>query len=131
MALLFRDARIFFAGYEPTTQFNQVALEFEAEALDETAFGDSTRKMRGGLKTARMSGGGYFAAGSNQVDPVFFESIDLSDAVVMVAADDITEGATSSGFVYGFKSNLMSYAPMSQSVGELQGFTIMAEGRGI
>lgn len=131
MAIPFLNAKLFFAGYQPTTQFNALTLEYEAEALDETAFGDTTRKMRGGLKTARLSGGGYYKAATGQVDPVFFDSIDLTDAVVMVAPETIAEGSTSSGYVFGFKSDLLSYSPVGQSVGELQEFTITAEGRGI
>ena len=131
MALIFRDAEIFFAGYDLTAQHNQVSLEYEAEALDETAFGDSTRKMRGGLKTARVTGGGYFKAATGNVDPVLFDSIDLTDAVFMLAPEAMTEGSTSTGFVYGMKSDLLNYSPMGQSVGEIQQFTFSALCRGV
>lgn len=131
MAIVFKDAKVFFGGYEMTSQHNQVAMDYAAEALDETAFGDSTRKMRGGLKTARLTGGGYFKAATGNVDPVYFDSIDLTDAVVMVAPDTIAEGATSTGTIFGFKSVLLSYSPFNQRVGEIQAFSINAEGRGV
>lgn len=131
MGIPFINAKVFFGGYEMTSQHNQVALEYEAEALDETAFGDTTRKMRGGLKVARADGGGYFRAGTGQVDQVFFDSLDLNDAVVMVAPETIAEGSTSTGFMYGFKSVLLQYEPLNGRVGEILPFTWRAEGRGV
>lgn len=126
-----KDAKIFFGGYEPTAQHNQVELEWWSESLDETALGDGSRKMRGGLKVTRMTAAGFNEFGNDKVDKIYFESVSLSDAVVMVAPEEITEGSTSSGFVFGFKSLLASYSPLQNQVGELQGFSVTAEGRGV
>ena len=131
MSIVFKDAKIFFGGYEPTTQHNQISLEYEVEALDETTFGATSRSMKGGLKRARVQGGGFLKAATGNIDPIYFDSIDLADAVFMLAPEEISEGSTSTGFVYGFKADLLSFTPVTGRVGELQGFTIAAEGRGI
>ena len=131
MTIPFTNAKILTGGYDFSGQHNQISLEYEAEALDETAFGDTTRKMRGGLKTARVSGGGYFQAGTNKVDPILFEQVDLTEVVIMIAPETIAEGSTSTGYLYGMKADLMSYSPMGQGVGEIQAFTYEALCRGV
>jgi len=131
MALLFKNAKIFAAGYDVSGQHNQVALEYSAAALDETVFGHDSTRMKGGLKTARMSGSGFWRAGNNEVDKIFFESLSLSDIVLTLFPDGITEGATSTGSGYAFKAELLTYNPLAGEVGSLLPFTIEAEGRGV
>mgnify|MGYP001560340394 CR=1 FL=1 len=128
-SVAFTNAKIFFAGYDISAQFNQIALAYDAESLDETTFGNSTRTRKGGLKTSRASGGGFWEAGANKIDPILFESLALEDAVVMVFAEGVTEGSTSTGSGHMFKSTLARYN-LGGAVGDLLPFTLEAEGRG-
>ena len=129
MSVVFTNANIFFAGYEVDSQFNEVALEYSAESLDETAFGADTRTMRGGLKVARMTGAGFFKAGVNEVDQIWYDSHALADAVILIFPEAIGVGATSTGSGYMMKANLLRYET-GGAVGEILPFTISAEGRG-
>lgn len=129
-AIVFKDVRIFFGGYEPTSQHNRLSLEFDVVPLEVTAFGDGTRVVRGGLKHARAAAAGYYAAGNNQVDPVYFDSLDLQDAVFMVFPQDVVEGSTSTGSGFQFKADLLRYSPVGQRHGDVHRFTVSAEGRG-
>lgn len=131
MAITFMNAKILFGGYDLSGQFNQVTLENSVEALDETAFGSTSRSMKGGLRTGRVTGSGFWRSADGDVDPVFFDSIDLNDAVVLLFPETITEGATATGSGYGLKVSLGKYAPFGAAVGELAPFTIEAEGRGV
>ena len=129
MSVAFTNAQLFFGGYELASQFNQVALEFSAESLDETAFGADTRKMRGGLKVARMTGAGFFKAGVGEVDQVFYDSHALADVIVTLYPEAIGVGATSTGSGYMMKATLLRYE-IGGAVGDILPFTISAEGRG-
>lgn len=129
MADVLTNAKIFFGGYEFSSKFNQVALEYGAESLDATKFGDSSRVQQGGLKTSRVTGGGFWEAGVGLVDEVMFDSIGLADAVVIVFPDAITEGATSTGAGFMFKVTEARYT-LGGAVGVLTPFTFEAEGRG-
>ncbi len=132
MAIVLTDAKIFFGGYQLESQFNKVALDYAAEPLDETTFGASTRKMRGGLKTVRLTGGGFYQACTGNVDPVFHDSVALQDVVVTLFPEAIGEGATSTGSGYQFKAELLKWVPIDGGqVGSLRAFSIEAVGRGI
>ncbi len=132
MAIVFKDAKIFASGYEVQSQFNKVALDSAVEALGETTFGMSTRSMRGGLKTVRLTGGGFYQACTGNVDPVFHESVALQDIVVALFPEEITEGATSTGSGYMFKAEILKWTPIENGqVGALQMFNLEAAGRGV
>ena len=129
MSVAFTNANIFFGGYEVTAQHNQVALEFSAESLDETAFGADTRKMRGGLKVARMTSAGFFKAGVGEVDQIWYDSHALADAVILLFPEAIAVGATSTGSGYMMKATLLQYQT-GGTVGDILPCSIPAEGRG-
>ena len=129
-SVTFVSAKLLFGGYDVSGDFNQVELSNEAEALDATVFGNTSRVKKGGLKIASVRGAGYWQAGANAVDPVFHESLSLADAVVMLFPDGITEGSTATGAGYMFKSTLSKYS-VAGSVGDHLPFTVEAEGRGV
>lgn len=129
MPILLYNSKIFFAGYEFSATLNQVSLEYGAEALDATKFGDAGRVNQGGLKTSRATANGFWGAGANSVDQVLFDSMGLDDAVLMVFPDAITAGATSTGSGYMFKVVEARYT-LGGAVGVLAPFTLEVEGRG-
>ena len=130
MAQVFVNATIFFHGYNLSADLNEVALEYSAESLDATAFGNTSRVKKGGLKLSRATGRGFWAAGSNAVDPALFTEVGVNDRVLTVFPVAPIEGSTSTGFGYAFKGTEMTYT-LGGAVGALLPFDFVAEGRGI
>ena len=130
--VVYKDAAVFFAGVDLSAQLNETTLDYGAEMLDATTFGQTTRIRAGGLKTDRVSMRGFWDADtvSFQPDLTLFEEIGVDDRVVTLFPDGITEGSTGAGSGYAFKVVAMSYVP-GGTVGELLAFTFTAEGRGI
>ena len=130
-SVVFTNAEIYLGGVEFTAQFNQVGLTYEAESLDETVFGLATRKMKGGLKHSVAQGSGFFQAdGGSAVDPIMFDGVGVSDGVLTIFPDGITEGSTSTGIGYAFKVVQTTFN-WGETVGTLLPFTFEAQGRGI
>ena len=91
-SVVFTDARVFYAGYEFTSQHNRVELSYGVESLDNTVFGSTTRTRTGGLKTGRATTAGFWEGGVGNIDQVLFDSMALDDAVVLLFPQGITEG---------------------------------------
>lgn len=127
--VVYKNANLFYAGYNLSGDLNSLALAYAAESLDATVFGNDTRVRKGGLKTASISGGGFWQAGSNAVDPVLFDSLALDDAVAMLFPEAITEGGTSTGSGYMLKVTQARYE-FGGAVGDLLPFTVELAGRG-
>lgn len=130
MAVLFRNAQVFFAGYNVSGDLNQVALTHEAESLDGTTFGASTRTRKGGLRESTLTGAGLWQAGAQLVDPVLFDLVGSTDDVAHVFPDGITEGSTSTGSGYMLKMTEGNYR-LGGRVGELIPFSFEARDRGV
>ena len=125
---VFDNAVLLVSGYDVSGDFNEVTLEHGAELQDETAFGDTTRIRKGGRKTTRLTGRGFWQ--SPTPDQVFFDRVGDDDEVVTVFPDSVIEGSTSSGSGYAFKSVLTAYN-QGGAVGTMLPFDIAAETRGI
>lgn len=131
MALVFRNATIFFGGMELTGQLNRVTLDYSAEALDATVFGNATRVKRGGLKDARAAGGGFWAgAATAQIDPVLYDGVGVNDSVLTLFGDTIVPGSTSTGSGFAFKV-VQGRLTIGGAVGEILPFEFEALGRGV
>lgn len=128
MSIVFKDAKVFYAGYELSGDMNQVAVDYSAQALDVTAFGATSRTMRGGLKVVRASGRGFYSPGNNRVDPVLFDNVGFDDGLAMMFPETITEGATSTGSGYMFRVTQSQFRQGGQ-VGEVHPFEFALEGR--
>ena len=129
MAILFTNAKVFIGGYDLSGDLNEVALEYGVEALDTTVFGASSRTMRGGLKTSRVTGRGFVQHGGGLVGESLFNELGQNDRLVMLFPDGITQGATSTGSGYMFKAVETQYSH-GGAVGEMLSFDFAAEGRG-
>lgn len=129
-SVVFKNAKIFLAGYDLSGDFNRIELSYEAESLDDTVFGANTRTHKGGLKTSRAVGSGFWQAGANAVDPALFDGVGVEDAVLMLFPDGVTEGSTSTGSGYMEKTMQARYN-IGGAVGDLMPFTLEAETRGV
>ena len=66
------NAVILYGGSNFSADQNEVTVEYSAEMLDTTVFGDDTRKNTGGLKDATISGTGFWSGGSQNADDILF-----------------------------------------------------------
>jgi len=130
MTVVLKDAQVFAAGYDLSGQMNQVAVDKEAESLDVTVFGNSTRVRRGGLKSGRITGSGFLQQGVGEVDPVLFDNVAVSDVAVVVLPETIAEGSTSTGSGYMTKAEVLRLQ-LGGAVGDIAPFSFEAVGRGV
>ena len=111
------NAKILYEGLDLTTQLNQVAIEYSAEALDRTAFSHSTRQRVGGLKIAAISAAGFFDAA--EPDATLFADVGGDDKIITIAA-----GPTAADIAFFMRSMVSEYAPIEGEVGDLAGFRL-------
>tara|TARA_Y100000310_G_scaffold85390_1_gene82258 strand:+ start:6643 stop:7392 length:750 start_codon:yes stop_codon:yes gene_type:complete len=121
---VFKDAKIFLKGFDLSGDHNDLGLNFSSEMLDATTFGNSTRIRKGGLKTADMSGSGFWQGGANEVDDALFNRIGVDNELMTLFGDGINGGTTCAPG-YAMKSVAASYNP-GGSVGALLPFTMTA-----
>lgn len=95
---------------------NQVSLNYQAETLDDTAFGDDTRSSKGGLKVwdASVTVIGNFAAG--EIDSKLFDLVGTA-AALAIRASATAVGASNPE--YGGTALFDNYQIFGNSVGEL------------
>lgn len=134
--ITFTNAKVFIGGGALSAAFNQVAIDWSVESLDETTFGATSRKHKGGLDDARITGRGFWEGGAgaaadfNTPDAYLFDDVALDDTVVALFPDGITEGSTSTGAGYAFKPVVTRFN-VGDRVGTLLPFDFEAQGRGL
>lgn len=127
--IVFRNAVLLVDGVALHTALHDLAIEYGAEMLDETCFGDDTRVNRGGLFNGSISGAGFFdnAVGTEEV---LFGDLGNDDVILAVFPDGVTEGSTAEGRGYAMKGVLSEFA-LGGTVGELLPVSFAAQSRGI
>lgn len=118
------DATTWIAGYDFTTNLNEISLNATAEDLDATTFGGGGyRARKGGLKTIESSIAGFWeSATTDAPDPQIFTNIGVADRVVTMANDD-AEASTA----YMFQAGKFSY-DMFGEIGSLTPFNVSIMG---
>ena len=125
----FTDAVILVGGFDLTADSNEVSVEFSAETVDATSFGDGARKRMGGLQTGTISGGGHFNAGANKADEALFNLTGTNDTPVVVFPNGITAGTTTErGYAM---QGVVSEYNFGGTVGAMTPFSFTVEGSGI
>ena len=119
--LNFNDAVITINSVVLSDAGNSVAINYEAEVLDETAFGDTTRINKGGLKNWTMELGFHQDYAASEVDITMFAIVGTVVAVSVVVASG---GASATNPDYNGNGLITSYTPISGSVGELLPATV-------
>ncbi len=120
--LVLRDAKIWWDGHDFSGDHNQIALDYSAEMLDETAFGDTTRVRKGGLKNVAFTGNGWWDADVDLIDPTAFNKVGVNGSALAVSPDGGAEGEVA----YFFKPIAGAYNP-GATIGELLAFEVTAE----
>jgi hypothetical protein len=120
------NAKILLAGYDFSAQANALALEYAAEMIDATTFGQTTRINKGGLKSIVGSVAGHWdASATNSVDPVLFARVGGADQPVILSPDGGEVGERA----YLFRAIHSEYS-LGGELGGLLPFDLKMEGAG-
>lgn len=127
----FRNAVVLFDGYDLSSSFKEITLEYMVEILDETAFGDDTRIHKGGLYDVRVSGKGNWEGGASAIEAVLFTRVGAGqeDKVLTLFANGVTEG-TVTDMGYAMKCVIENFN-FGNPVGSLLECDVVFQGRGI
>lgn len=129
--VVYKNAVVMIDGYDFSADFYELALEYSAEMLDETAFGDDTRVHRGGLLTATITGAAWadYANGIGSAANVLFDDNGTDDIVVALFPNGVTEG-TSTDKGYAMKGVLAEFS-LGDQVGTLLKVSLNVQSRGL
>lgn len=115
---VFTDAFLSVAGVDLSDHVKSVSLTYEAEALDETAMGDTTRKNRGGLLNWSVQVEFYQDYASGEVDATLFGAVGTNVALVIRPDNSDGVGATNPNF--SGTGMLQTYQPVGGDIGEME-----------
>lgn len=137
--IVYTNCKMFIDDTQIDAQLSEFSVDFKAEMLDVTTFGNDTRIKAGGLFTASMAGKGFFAgsAGVGQIDEVIFREMgqdegSLTNArpvMLTVFPTGITAG-TLTDFGYSMRGVLESFT-LGGGVGIALPLSFSAQSRGV
>jgi hypothetical protein len=126
--IIYKDAKLFVGGYNLSADHSEIGLDYAAEALDVTTFGDDTRIRTGGLDAATLTGSGFWNGGNGNADQALFGLTGATRVPLVVFANGITEGVTTDkGFA--FQTVVANYN-IGNTVGDMLTFDITCESAG-
>jgi hypothetical protein len=119
-SFMLQDVTTWVAGYDFTTDLNQVSLSTSVDDLDATTFGGGGfRARRGGLRSIEASYSGFWqSATTDAVDPQAFTQLGTIDQAVTISYDD-AEASTA----YMFQGGKFSYS-LGGQIGEILPFDL-------
>lgn len=124
-SLLLTDAKVYYGQFDISGDLNQVSIQFDANALDKTTFGQTTRINQGGMKTASVAVGGLMQEAADAIGKTIFDRVGTNDVVMSV----VPQGNTAGDVAYFLKSLTSQFSP-GGSVGELYAFNASATASG-
>ena len=73
--VVFSCAHVLLGAHEFSSQFTDVIVNRSSESLDVSTMGTGTRKHKGGVKDASVTGKGFVNLGSSLMDGVIFGGV--------------------------------------------------------
>ncbi len=119
------DCKIYFEELDLSGQENQIALTHEGEPLDETTFGQTTRKARGGLLNLGCVGSGFVDLTAGGIDERVFGEVNLPGEIMSL----VPQGESEGNIGYMFQPILNRY-DYELEVGTIFAFELEATNRG-
>lgn len=115
------NSKLYVAQFDFSGQFNSLGLNYDAEALDETVFGNDTRSNRAGLKTFSYDHRGFFDpnTGVDGIDEEMHGNVGLENVVMTIAPETGADGERA----YSGEIVQTQYSP-GGAVGELLQFSV-------
>ena len=120
---ILRDQKLWFGGRDLTGVMSSLGLDYGADAVEDTTFGQNSHTFQGGLKSVAASHQGYFDAAAYGSD--LFDNVGVDGVPMSFSGPDAVEGSPA----YTFQSMESQYAP-GGSVGEMMGFSLEAAAAG-
>ena len=112
------DAFLSVGGTDLSDHVRSISLEYEAEDLDESAMGGTTRKHRGGLLDWTATVEFYQDYAASEVDATLFSLLGTNVALIMRA--DNSDGVSATNPNFTGTGMLQSYPPLGGEVGEME-----------
>lgn len=122
----YTNARMLVDGAEISASLHELTLNYSAEMLDETAFGDSNRVYKGGLIHTGIEGAGHAEFGEGTIEYLLYARVGTDDTVVALFPEAITEGSESGYAMLAVEKDFV----LGGAVGTLLQLTFAFEGRG-
>lgn len=115
------NAYAFVAGYDFTTDSNNLVMSADAAALDSTAYGSTWQTFIGGLKSGSFQMGGFFQSAADQApDPQAFPSLGTADQVFTFGPEN-----SEASPAYMFQAMKSQYT-LGGTVGEIAPFQLQS-----
>lgn len=113
--MVFKNAMLIVNGVDLSGSVQQLALSYQAESLDETAMGNTSRQMRGGLKSQGLDV--TFFQKYSCVDATLFGLVGCQTSIEARACNACSTANTNPRYQATWL--LQSYPPMGGAVGTL------------
>lgn len=113
--IILTDPVVSIDGNDVSDHISQLTINYEAEAQDQTAFGDDTRINAGGLKNWSMEFTAFNDEAAGEINSVLFPLVG-SQVTVFAKGDSATTSATNPE--YNGTGLVQSFSPLGGSVGE-------------
>jgi hypothetical protein len=128
--IVYKNAKMFVDDTQIDSQLTELAVNYKAEMLDVTTFGNDYRIKAGGLKLADIQAKGFFdGSGVTQIDGLLFRDVGVDDAIFTMFPDGIVEGSVSN-FGYAMKGVVESLS-IGGAVGTMLPLSLSAQSRAI
>lgn len=137
--IVYKNCKVFINDAQIDAQLTDLTVDYKAEMLDVTTFGNDTRIKKGGLFVEAITGKGFFdnVGGAGMLDGFLFGNIGQDEGslasglpvVLTVFANGITEGTlTDMGFAM---KGVLESLTLGGGVGVALPVSFAAQGRGV
>lgn len=116
------NSRLYWDEYALTSSLKEGSFAISTEALDKTAWGDTTRVQRAGLHSVSISASGHQSHGTGEIDDLLNSQLGVQDSIISMGANVSAEG----DIMYVAQGVMTSYVPLQGAVGDLSSFAIEA-----
>ena len=126
MAIIYQgDANILIGATSISLNCSNVTVEVGYEVSDATVMGDTGRKMVSTLESATVTATIFLEYGASSVEALIYAEVGAGDTTIVITP---SSGAVAAGNPEITISNamIMSYTPISTTVGDLSTFTLTA-----
>jgi hypothetical protein len=115
---LFTDAFVSINGVDLSAHVKSVSLNYEAEMLDDTVMGDTTRSMAAGLKNWSVEVEFLQDYAASKVDATLFQLVGAAAFAIIIRPDN-SDGVSATNPNFTGNVVLESYPPVTGTVGDL------------
>lgn len=120
-----RDARVWVAEFDFSGHVNSTALDYSADAPEDTAYDDTARsRLAGGLQAITLQVEGLWEAGGSGPDDALSGDLALADTPVSICT---VAGAAEGDRAFAFRALFADYQPVGGAIGDAQRFSAGAE----